>query len=130
MKRILFFTIALCSCLTATAQDTAKKSMSSTRQKGRSAVGIISTKYAVCGTVILSIDAEKKDTEVFIPIGDTAISRYTEGTKVSFHYMPLKIRNPKGCVKGGPVRILDMAKVVPHHKRKKKKATPTAGQSK
>jgi hypothetical protein len=121
MKYILFilaFTIAVAG--KSQNADTTKPTV----RRGPSAEGVVSHKYKECGTVILVYNKHANDTIVLIPMGSSLGEFDVEGKKISFNYRNLMIKNPEGCMHGGPVILSNIKEVVvPHHKSKKKKTT-------
>jgi hypothetical protein len=110
MKK-LFSLIFLTITIAANAQDSTKVKKDTGDHWKFKAEGMVSFKYksSGCGTVILITN--KKDTNIFIPMGNGLGEYEVDGMKISFDYAPLKIRNPRGCFHGGPVRIWNIQKV-------------------
>jgi hypothetical protein len=71
--------------------------------------GTISHTYSKCGTVIVVPDPKGGAPTILIP--GTSIGEFDiEGIEISFHYHPLKRKNPDGCMIGFPVSIFDISK--------------------
>ncbi len=82
---------------------------------GRFGTGTVSHKFKSCGTVIFVYDKTRNDTNIVIPMGTKEGNWDADGNVISFRYVPLKIKNPRGCMMGGPIRMWDV-KVVNREK--------------
>jgi len=60
-----------------------------------------------CGTVIIVPNAKGGDPQILIPHALPA-EFDVDSLEILFHYHPLKIKNPPGCMKGSPAGLLDI----------------------
>jgi hypothetical protein len=62
-----------------------------------------------CGTVVIVPNATGGDPMILIPSPQLGAFD-VEGQEISFHYHPLKMKNPAGCMKGFPAELTDITK--------------------
>jgi hypothetical protein len=121
MKKIRSYILICCSLLlltvsackskpaTTTSPASATTAASATPADKPKTTGKVSHAYSSCGTVIIVPDANGGDPMILIPNDPLGILD-VEGLELSFHYRPLKKRNPDGCMKGFPASLSDISK--------------------
>ncbi|HTB06057.1 MAG TPA: hypothetical protein VK806_03815 [Bacteroidia bacterium] len=103
--------------------DTASQKKDTVKAVKHTLEGIVSHKYKECGTVILVYNKQRHDTTILIPMGSSLKDYDIDGLVITFQSRHLMIHNPKGCVRGSPVIVYDVAKKETPKKAKKKKQT-------
>jgi hypothetical protein len=97
--------------------DTAKKVTLTQNRPGRTGVGtIVHRDNKHCSTVIREIRTDRKDTVYYLPMGSNLDSLYKEGTRITFKYSRLMIKQPLGC-DGMVVHIWDVKEVAKTRKK-------------
>ncbi|MFI5148305.1 MAG: hypothetical protein ACHQRM_01120 [Bacteroidia bacterium] len=120
MKKNLLYSIALGTILILSAQacKSKTKTTASTTTTAPAAgnansdtktTGKVSHAYGTCGTVIVIPSITGADPMILIAVGLPA-ELDVEGLEISFHYHPLKRKNPDGCRAGFPASITDATK--------------------
>jgi len=73
--------------------------------------GKVSHEFAAtgCGTVVIVQNPNGGDPQILIPSPQLGAFD-VEGQQISFHYRPLKMKNPAGCMKGFPAELTDITK--------------------
>ncbi len=110
MRKLIFFFgfIVLFSCKSSKNVDV--NSISSDVSKGKY-IGNVSHQFKDngCKTVII-IKRENQDKPlILIPINDFPLGFDKDKLKISFDYLPLKVKNPEGCNMGIPIEIRNIA---------------------
>lgn len=60
--------------------------------------------------IVFNKDAGSTNELVLLPKDPLPDDLNKEGTELKFHYRPLKIKNPEGCLKGMPVALTEVSK--------------------
>jgi len=60
--------------------------------------------------IVLNKDARSNNELILLPKDPLSAELNKEGTELKFHYRPLKIKNPEGCLKGMPVALTEVTK--------------------
>lgn len=99
--------VILFSCKT-----TEKKDINNTKseiQKGKT-IGIVSHQYKAtgCKTTIIILQKGQDKPLIIIPINDFDLKFDKDKLKISFDYLPLRIKNPDGCNVGIPAEITNI----------------------
>ena len=70
---------------------------------------LINTQTCTC-IIVFNKEASSTDELVLLPKDPLPDDLNKEGTELKFHYRPLKIKNPEGCLKGIPVSLTEVTK--------------------
>jgi hypothetical protein len=110
MRKLIFFIgiIVLFSCKSSKNVDV--NSTLSEVSKGKY-IGSVSHQYKDkgCKTVVI-IKRENQDNPlILIPMNDFPLGFDKDKMKISFDYLPLKVKNPEGCNLGIPIEIRNIA---------------------
>ena len=60
--------------------------------------------------VVLNKETNSSNELILLPKDPLPEDLNKEGTELKFHYRPLKIKNPEGCLKGMPVALTEVTK--------------------
>jgi hypothetical protein len=108
----LFATIALltlsCKPKKATASTSVQTQTAAATNEKPKTTGKVSHEFAAtgCGTVVI---VQNLSGEPMILIPSPKLGAFdVEGQEISFHYRPLKMKNPAGCMKGFPAELTDI----------------------
>ena len=92
------------STTTATTTATTDPGMDKPKVTGK-----VSHQYSECGTVVIITDSNGGAPIILIP--QTKLGEFdVDGQEISFHYRPLKMKNPDGCNTGSPAALTDISK--------------------
>ncbi|MCX6232377.1 MAG: hypothetical protein NTZ33_12635 [Bacteroidetes bacterium] len=109
MKKLILICIAftLFSCK-STEKQPVKQSVL-TVVKGKNS-GIVSQQYKAegCKTVIIVKTENPKEPLILIPMNDFDAKFDKDKLKISFDYLPLRVKNPDGCNVGIPAEITNI----------------------
>jgi hypothetical protein len=60
--------------------------------------------------IVINKDTGSNNELILLPKDPLSEDLNKEGTEIKFHYRPLKIKNPEGCLKGMPVALTEVTK--------------------
>lgn len=60
--------------------------------------------------IVINIDAGSNNELILLPKDLLPEDLSKEGTELKFHYRPLKMKNPEGCLKGIPAALTEVTK--------------------
>ncbi|NVN94526.1 MAG: hypothetical protein HXX18_04485 [Bacteroidetes bacterium] len=109
MRKLIFFLgiILIVSC--KSSEKTSNTRVANTLTKGKN-TGVVSHQYKAegCGTIIIANIENDKPLNL-IPMNAMDAKFDKDNLKISFDYLPLRVKNPEGCNKGIPAQISNIA---------------------
>ncbi|MFZ4399761.1 MAG: hypothetical protein ACOYO1_06985 [Bacteroidales bacterium] len=109
MRNLVFSIVILLIVSCKTSEKQLIHPIVSDAVKGKN-IGIVSHQYKEKGCDIIIIVNKGKDKPLhLIPINELEVKFNKDNLKISFDYLPLRVKNPEGCNEGIPAEITNIA---------------------
>lgn len=108
MKYLLLIVISVIVLSCRSSEDTSATSIIAGKSKG-----IVSHKYSNsgCKTVIFVLGKDNNIIQTLIPVNGLEKKFDKNNLKISFDFLPLKIKQPEGCNEGMPAEVSNVRKL-------------------